>query len=68
MHEAVNATHALVDQPLPQWEKVLWKEQPYPDNYTDATFLQQLVLYSFSIYGLQRHHYVPTLLDCAAGG
>jgi len=27
----------------PKWEKVLWKEQPYPDNYTDATFLQELV-------------------------
>lgn len=27
----------------PRWEKVLWKKQPYPDNYTDASFLQQLV-------------------------
>lgn len=28
---------------LPPWEKVLWKRQPYPDNHTDETFLQQLV-------------------------
>lgn len=27
----------------PRWQKVLWKEQPYPDNYTDSTFLQELV-------------------------
>lgn len=29
--------------PLPPWEKVLWRRQPYPDNYTDPTFLQALV-------------------------
>eukprot|EP00798_Chlamydomonas_sp_ICE-L_P005010 gene5011-34795_t len=28
----------------PKWEKVLWKKQPYPDNHTDATFLQELVI------------------------
>lgn len=28
---------------LPPWEKVLWRRQPYPDNYTDASFLQHLV-------------------------
>lgn len=32
-----------VDDQLPPWEKVLWKRQPYPDNYTDDSFLQQLV-------------------------
>ena len=25
------------------WEKVLWKKQPFPDNYTDEKFLQELV-------------------------
>lgn len=25
------------------WEKALWKEQPFPDNYTDQTFLKELV-------------------------
>jgi hypothetical protein len=25
------------------WQKVLWKRQPYPDSYTDASFLQHLV-------------------------
>ncbi|GBF92993.1 phosphatidylinositol N-acetylglucosaminyltransferase subunit C [Raphidocelis subcapitata] len=28
----------------PVWEKVLWRRQPYPDNYTDPTFLQALVV------------------------
>ncbi|KAG2484621.1 hypothetical protein HYH03_016575 [Edaphochlamys debaryana] len=27
-----------------EWEKVLWKRQPFPDTYTDETFLQQLVV------------------------
>ncbi|GLC47210.1 hypothetical protein PLESTB_001457400 [Pleodorina starrii] len=26
------------------WEKALWKKQGLPDNYTDATFLQHLVV------------------------
>jgi hypothetical protein len=30
-------------QHLPNWEKVLWKQQPYPDNYVDDTFLKELV-------------------------
>jgi hypothetical protein len=25
------------------WQKVLWKRQQYPDNYTDDTFLKELV-------------------------
>lgn len=29
--------------PLLPWEKVLWRRQPYPDNHTDATFLQHMV-------------------------
>jgi hypothetical protein len=27
----------------PRWQKVLWKQQPFPDNHTDATFLRDLV-------------------------
>jgi hypothetical protein len=26
-----------------QWQKVLWKRQPFADNYTDAKFLQHMV-------------------------
>lgn len=28
---------------LPPWERVLWKKQPYEDNYVDKTFLESLV-------------------------
>ncbi len=45
--EELHSPHAFsflsVPARPPKWEKVLWKEQPYPDNYTDATFLQELV-------------------------
>ena len=27
-----------------QWEKVLWREQPYPDNHVDSKFLESLVV------------------------
>jgi phosphatidylinositol glycan class C protein len=27
----------------PPWERVLWKKQPYEDNYVDRTFLESLV-------------------------
>jgi hypothetical protein len=35
-----------------KWEKVLWKRQPFPDNYTDKTFLQELVC--MKGHGLQK--------------
>lgn len=28
---------------LPPWQRILWKNQPYLDNHTDATFLEHLV-------------------------
>lgn len=27
---------------LPPWQRVLWRQQPYPDNYTPPTFLSAL--------------------------
>lgn len=30
----------------PKWEKVLWKKQPYPDNYVGPSFLQDLVRFT----------------------
>lgn len=26
----------------PQWQKLLWVKQNYPDNYVDSTFLDEL--------------------------
>ncbi|RSH84512.1 uncharacterized protein EHS24_006034 [Apiotrichum porosum] len=30
------------DETPPPWEKVLWRRQPYPDNYVPASFLAEL--------------------------
>lgn len=33
----------LVPEPEPpQWERVLWRQQPFPDNYVPPTFLAEL--------------------------
>jgi hypothetical protein len=35
---------SCVDAPTrPQWQKVLWLRQPYPDDYVDPSFLRELV-------------------------
>mmetsp|Transcript_61882 Transcript_61882/g.152378 ORF Transcript_61882/g.152378 Transcript_61882/m.152378 type:complete len:487 (-) Transcript_61882:755-2215(-) len=40
---------------LPAWERVLWKRQPYLDNYTDRTFLESLITNAnFSEYDFWR--------------
>lgn len=32
--------------PKPPWRKILWEEQPYPDNYVDHTFLASVLTYT----------------------
>lgn len=36
-------TPAQQQHAAPVWQKVLWKKQPFADNYTDSSFLQHLV-------------------------
>ena len=30
----------------PPWRKILWEQQPYPDNYVDQTFLASVLTYT----------------------
>ncbi|KAG2436275.1 hypothetical protein HXX76_006586 [Chlamydomonas incerta] len=46
----------------PRWEKVLWKRQPFPDNYVDHTFLQHLVVND----AVPRRRYWPVVLASTA--
>lgn len=43
---AAHVVHVSADastrQQSPAWEKVLWKQQDFPDNYTDNSFLRSL--------------------------
>jgi phosphatidylinositol glycan class C protein len=43
-----DSSSSPADGQLPPWEKVLWKQQPYPDNYIPDTFLQDMVRHSMS--------------------
>lgn len=33
---------AADSEPKPKWEKVLWRRQPYPDNYVPPSYLAEL--------------------------
>mmetsp|Transcript_4888 Transcript_4888/g.10496 ORF Transcript_4888/g.10496 Transcript_4888/m.10496 type:complete len:417 (+) Transcript_4888:76-1326(+) len=62
-----NGTHHVVesatcDTAPHKWERVLWKRQPYSDNYTDATFLRELVVNA----SVPTRHYWAVVLDSAA--
>ncbi|KAG2449226.1 hypothetical protein HYH02_005972 [Chlamydomonas schloesseri] len=46
----------------PRWEKVLWKRQPFPDNYVDHTFLEHLVVND----AVPRRRYWPVVLASTA--
>ena len=43
---AVDAHAPAVAPPKPPWRKILWAEQPYPDNYVDKTFLASVLTYT----------------------
>jgi len=34
------------DATKPPWRKILWEQQPYPDNYVDQTFLASVLTYT----------------------
>ena len=34
------------DATRPPWRKILWEQQPYPDNYVDQTFLASVLTYT----------------------
>ena len=38
----LSADSATSGQQEQRWEKVLWKQQSFPDNYTDSSFLRSL--------------------------
>ncbi|PNW87119.1 hypothetical protein CHLRE_02g109850v5 [Chlamydomonas reinhardtii] len=55
--------HSLpTEDSAPRWEKVLWKPQPFPDNYVDHTFLQHLVVND----AVPRRRYWPVVLASTA--
>ena len=48
----------------PPWERVLWKKQPYDDNYVDRTFLESLVtndnFYTYDVWQITKDSIVIT--------
>lgn len=36
------ASQQAVPDESPQWERVLWRRQPFPDNYVPPSFLAEL--------------------------
>ncbi|KAJ9518209.1 hypothetical protein QJQ45_010137 [Haematococcus lacustris] len=44
------------------WEKVLWKQQPFPDSYTPPSFLVELVVNA----AVPRRQYWPVVLSSCA--
>lgn len=55
------ATAAAATPPRPPWRKILWEEQPYPDNYVDKTFLASVLTYSDAT-----RYDLPTLVKASA--
>uniref|UniRef100_A0A7S0X999 Phosphatidylinositol N-acetylglucosaminyltransferase n=1 Tax=Mantoniella antarctica TaxID=81844 RepID=A0A7S0X999_9CHLO len=38
------SAHSLAPAKAAKWERILYRRQPYPDNHTDDSFLERLVL------------------------
>ncbi|KAL6753573.1 phosphatidylinositol N-acetylglucosaminyltransferase subunit C [Haematococcus lacustris] len=60
------AEYCSDNKPQPQtgplWEKVLWKQQPFPDSYTPPSFLVELVVNA----AVPRRQYWPVVLSSCA--
>ncbi|XP_076008906.1 phosphatidylinositol N-acetylglucosaminyltransferase subunit C [Genypterus blacodes] len=50
--------------PAVPWRKVLWERQPFPDNYVDQRFLEELRRNE----GLRQYHYWPVVREAGFVG